>query len=437
MEHKEAFEEIDVKHIERYTSEEKNHYEGIAVVLGYLARTFNKITLTHFNKIWVELGNERIQRDDLEFYMDVVKEEDVFSQLFEDAIDGKVSIEDIPNYEGESITKDKTIKDIISPYQVQHQRTLANNREFSKVQREGAYLKMLMDDLKTDLSLEFSELAKPKYDFRVYDVNKGKSTTVILLSDWHVGAEVFNDHSGGYNLEVLKNRLTDLLRDVKRIVETTETESIRVYFLGDAIEGAYMRAQQSWGNELTMSEQIATFTRLITDFIMEVETFGRGVKFGIVGGNHDRLSGDKKQNIYYDSAAYIILDTLLMLKEQGMFKLTEIIDNRDDIYRFEDTIYGKVFYAVHGDALKSNGAQINNLIKKHPIDYLVTGHVHHFKAIQEDFDRVHITVGSIMGSNDYAKEMNLSLSDASQTVLVVSEDMDPIVYTKYFNKGSH
>src|SRR5699024_11439214 len=119
----------------------------------------------------------------------------------------------------------------------------------------------------------------------------------------------------------------------------------------------------------------------------------------MIGGNHDRMQGNKNQKIYNDNVAYIVLDSLFLLQEQGILDGIEIIDNRSDVYNIKDTVAGKNIIVNHRDGLKGKGNHITKFIEDKHIDLLITGHVHHFSMKQEDFNRMHIVASSPMGYN--------------------------------------
>lgn len=406
-------------------------YEKAAVVLGYLAYTFNKISLANFNKIWSELGYERIKRTEFEDYADIVESDLSLHRIFGEAADGEISVEDIADYQGESITRGKSIHDIISPYQVQHQRVLANNREFSRIQREGAAMSILMEDLKKHLKEELHAWDVP---VKLYPLIEGKKNTlVVLISDWHIGATINKSYDhGGYNFSILQKRLNKLLSESKEVADRYQVEAITCLFVGDMIEGADMRGNQKWGLEYGIAEQISRGTTTLLDFLSALEDIAP-VTFGAVSGNHDRLTGqaNKKDKIYNDHAMYVILEMLMLVKASGVLPNTTIIDNLDDMGDLETTVYDKVFHVNHGEGRKITESQLKNFVKDHAVDYLITGHVHHFKAMQDDKDRLHIIVGSPMGYNDYSKSLNLNYTSPSQALLVLSEDGDQTIKNIY------
>lgn len=408
-----------------------------AIIFGHLVKTFGKVTVTNMNKLLVELGYDRINAKELNELASSLGENPELGTLVDKAVSGEITLEQLENYyTEEKVYETKSLHDVITPYQVEHQRVLADNRAFNKIQREGAFTKILFEDLKADLKKEFANLAKPNYSFvhKVETPDSGDRELVVLLSDMHIGATVFgNPVTGGYNFEILKKRLGVYIGEIKAMASLYNVSKIRVYNLSDNIEHVSMRSvNQAFETEFNATEQIAKATRVIIDFVTTLERVAP-VKFGIVGGNHDRFQGNKNEKIYNDNISYLILDYMLFMQEQGLLQRTDIIDNREDIYSFEDVVQGKTLYVTHGDGLKGKGSHINKFIKDHAIDYLVTGHVHNHSVSQEDYARLHITCSSPMGYNNYSKELNLPLSTPSQTMFVLGNQLlGPIVYNVFF-----
>ena len=234
--------------------------------------------------------------------------------------------------------------------------------------------------------------------------------------------------SGGYNFEILKERIKHFINKTIQEILNRNIDNVTVYFVGDLIEHVFMRnVNQAFDTEFTLSEQITKGTRLLIDVIQQISDVTEGnLKFGMIGGNHDRLQGNKNEKIYNDNVAYIVLDTLLNLQELELFNGIEIIDNRDDVYTIEDRVCGKNIILNHGDTLKGNVNHIPKFIKDQVFDILITGHVHHLKVKQEDYTRQHITVGSTIGYNTYSKELNLSRTAPSQQLLFLEHNSSDV-----------
>src|SRR5699024_8210835 len=101
----------------------------------------------------------------------------------------------------------------------------------------------------------------------------------------------------------------------------------------------------------------------------------------------------------------------------------------------EVKVRGKVVHINHGDMLRGTGSQFSKFVKNHPVDILVTGHVHNFNIRQDDGDRFQMVVGSPMGYNAYSKELQLEKTAPSQTLMLLGEETSPIIHTVYFKEG--
>lgn len=404
----------------------KSVEEIYAIVFGSLLRDEGKIVSAKFNKIINQFGLDRVSAKDLQDIYNEIDEDNYLSDIKDKAIDGKINLKDVEDVKGDLPFKDTKVLDTVSNYVVDNKRRLAELREVRKQQEPHAYAHMLMQDLREDF---VKELDKPILD-REEDILFGGNNKelVVLLSDTHIGYVLKDNKTGGYNFEILKERLQHFVDKTKYEIQDRNIDHVTVYFVGDLIEHVSMRnVNQAFDTEFTLSEQITKGTRLLVDVLQQLSEVVEGqLRFGIVGGNHDRLQGNKNEKIYNDNVAYIALDTLINLQELGLFNGVEIIDNRDDIYTIEDKVANQSIVVNHGDNLKGNVNHIPKFIKDQVFDILITGHVHHLRVKQEDYTRQHITVGSTIGYNTYSKELNLSRTAPSQQLLFLDRDSKDI-----------
>lgn len=404
----------------------KSVEEIYAIVFGSLLRDEGKIVSAKFNKIINQFGLDRVSAKDLQDIYNEIDEDNYLSDIKDKAIDGKINLKDVEDVKGDLPFKDTKVLDTVSNYVVDNKRRLAELREVRKQQEPHAYAHMLMQDLREDF---VKELDKPILD-REEDILFGGNNKelVVLLSDTHIGYVLKDNKTGGYNFEILKERLQHFVDKTKYEIQDRNINHVTVYFVGDLIEHVSMRnVNQAFDTEFTLSEQITKGTRLLVDVLQQLSEVVEGqLRFGIVGGNHDRLQGNKNEKIYNDNVAYIALDTLINLQELGLFNGVEIIDNRDDIYTIEDKVANQSIVVNHGDNLKGNVNHIPKFIKDQVFDILITGHVHHLRVKQEDYTRQHITVGSTIGYNTYSKELNLSRTAPSQQLLFLDRDSKDI-----------
>jgi len=408
-----------------------------AVLFGYLIKNYNKVQTSKMNKFIKELNLDRINVKGLKDFSQTIDNNEELSELVQEAVDGDVGLGQLVKYG----TKDKTPLadldplDVVTAHVTNHYRNLRNNRAFNKQRREGSYYKILMEDLQEHLSEEIKDLGVSTIPTREdnFEAKLKGSSLIVTLSDTHVGA-VVNNHPEigvGYNYSILLERLGDYIDEIKSFVSLFDVDNIRVYFVGDAIENANMRSDQSFHSEFDTSEQISKSIRALFDFLSEVEKL-KPVKFGMVNGNHDRLSGarNKKDKIYNDSAAYVILDSLIFFQEQGLLHNVDIIDNRVAMHVFFDEVMSKKVVVTHGDHLKK-GDKFKQ-IQTDRADLGFSGHFHSFEIQQENEEQLWVQVSSIMGSNTYSAENNFTRTSPSQTLVVLNEDLEgPLVYNVF------
>lgn len=411
--------------------EYKQPMEVYAVVFGYLIRTFGKIQSSKVNKIVEPLEYDKINVATMKDYSEKIENDPHLLEILEKAIDGDITPDQLKKYNTdiEPIESEEELHGVLTPYMAQHQRVLKNNRYFNKIQREGAYLQILFEDMKEDLRKDLSKLEVEKEPFE-FTYTPTDNTLMVILGDWHIGATIV-DHTyhGGYNYGILNRRLDYLLEEVKKKVALYKPNKIVCLYVGDLIEGADMRGGQKWQLEFDLSEQVSKGQRALMRFLGKLENIAP-VIFGANRGNHDRLTGqaNKKDNIYNDSSLYVILDMMFMMQEEfGALQNTHLIDNRHDMYDVQVEVNHRLIVGSHGDALKGNGSHFSKFVEDRAVSMLVTGHVHTFKVNQDNRDHLHITNGSIMGYNDYAKELKLTKTAPEQTIVILPKEESPII----------
>lgn len=409
------------------------------VVSSYLTKAYGAVSPAKYNKIVTELGYDKENKQSLvEMYHQIFKEEEHqgYAELASLAMGGKIGLSDLKNYYTEEASTELVndeAYDLLSPQIIRHQEVLAGARELAKVQREGAHLALLFKGLQEQMGEELKNIDTSKYIRPAFTHTEEDKELILCLSDWHVGATIVNMGTGGYNFEVLKERLNTLLAETIKEIEKEGIKKAHVYFIGDAIEHINMRnVNQAFESEFSAVEQIAKAQRVLIDFLTELSKYV-DITFGIVGGNHDRFQGNKADKIYNDNIAYIILSNMLLVQQYGGLPNVTIIDNQSDIYSFEDVVANKRIKVIHGDAEgKKVDVKIPKHIKQYPIDYLIMGHIHTTRIIQEDYSRFHVYVGSTMGANNYSKENNLPTTSPAQLILVLDGNSDAPMFKPVF-----
>lgn len=404
-----------------------------AVIMGYLKAERGKIAPSVFNKFALQLGHSKMNKQDLIEFAKTMQDNPVLYSIYSKSYERKVTLEEVTHtvqaFNGEDevlkITEPEVFSQVTS-FLIDNEDNNARLRELRKLQREGVYMNILMENLKKHLVDELKGMPRAKYiKTEVPEPQTGDKHLVLLFADWHIGALVFNEETGGYNFVKLTGKVQNIVTQILQITRTLDIKHVYCFHLGDVQEHIDMRnVNQAFEAEFPATEQIAKGTRLITDVLMTLSKEVH-VTFGMVAGNHDRFSGNKDDKIYNDNSVYIILDTLFLLKETfGQLPNVTLIDNRKDTYEFTIKVAGKNIKVKHGDhERKQNDVKIPKHIKTEQIDFLIMGHIHTTRIVQEDFSRFHIYVGSPMGGNNYSKELNLPTTQGAQMLMVLTEGM--------------
>ncbi len=164
----------------------KSIEEVYAIVFGVLAKDEGKIVSSKFNKILNEIGIDRVSVNDLKDISEMIHEDGYLNGLKNDAILGKVSLKDLESVEGKKVFKDNNYLDTVSTYVVENEKRLSNLRELRKHQKNGAYMEMLMDNLKEHMvkELQGNPLVAHKKNLGYSD---NEDELIVLLSDFHIG----------------------------------------------------------------------------------------------------------------------------------------------------------------------------------------------------------------------------------------------------------
>lgn len=246
-------------------------------------------------------------------------------------------------------------------------------------------------------------------------INKASKEAILCISDWHLGIEI-NNPFNAYNFDVAAARVSKLLSEVSTRLSQGDISKLHVVNLGDMIAGRIhltIRLQSRVDvitQTMKASEMLA---ELLSNLSNQVP-----VEYYSCSDNHSRVEPCKEDSLELESLCRII-DWYLKerLKNNPNVNFN---DNKygDDIVSFNCN--GHRVVGVHGDKDKKTQLERLQLMLREPIDVLLIAHLHH--PWMEELDNVKIIGnGSLMGTDDYAKNLRLC-SHASQTMLVSSEE---------------
>lgn len=303
-------------------------------------------------------------------------------------------------------------------------------KELNKIKKNLTTSALAVEELK-EVFLDELVFEVPHYIYQPR-LPKSKLKMIVVVTDLHIGVVVKDVSGNNFNYKIAKTRMSEFKKAVLDYCNLFNITEVYVCNLGDVIENYYMRPTQSDGAEFKMSEQIAKSTELIIDFIVSLAEYVN-VEYEGIPGNHDRMNGNKKESYDDDNAVVIVNENIKnFIKQAKSQNLTEnrltYIDNGMYAKEIVKEINGKRIKLIHGDEERK---QDDDKVKKHlsmdnkMYDMLVCGHLHHFRAIEENYGRQTVYFGSLTGRNNFSKKFKAT-SDASQGIIIIPEEGKPI-----------
>ncbi|QYH51147.1 metallophosphoesterase [Liquorilactobacillus hordei] len=298
-----------------------------------------------------------------------------------------------------------------------------------ELQKQGTSVRKLVRDVNKDvLFIEHIEEALKKKDFSKVGVfskyapekYKEQKTMIVCLSDIHYGA-VVNLPDNKFNRDICARLLNKYADKVIATIIKENVSSVYVMNLGDLIENVYMRNQNLYNSEETLSEQIVNATELVIKFLDKISAYVK-VKYSAIAGNHDRLQGKKDSNL---SADHAIRVSNKIIETYAKYSNTQVkFVAAEDYYHSIDV--GKYsFCFIHGDLnnlqKKTLLAELSNLHGKHFVA-VIGGHIHHFTMLEVGNDQYQVTFGSIKGIDEYSVNIIGAKSSRSQGVVLIGKD---------------
>ena len=292
-------------------------------------------------------------------------------------------------------------------------------REFNKSRRDYADMELFKRDVKRSLKGGIS-VVPSELDNCVPLPPTNGNVLIVSLSDIHIGAKVDVD-GYEYNESIAKDELSKYASKIVQYVGFSNPGAIYIENLGDSIEGAYMRYNQSYEISLKLSEQINTAIKLVSEFIINIASnTGVPVIYSGILGNHDRANGNKKDNLPDDGFSTVLNEAIKMIVEQTPYDIS--VKEPDKVTEDHISVNGANIKFVHGDLQnisKPETIAIASQFDNIRYNALVGGHFHSL-SVHEESGLV-IQSGSIIGPTSYSERLHYRAS-RSQVMLDVSND---------------
>lgn len=290
--------------------------------------------------------------------------------------------------------------------------------EYNKYLREEARDEMIREAIIDEIR-NGHQFSAPK---RVFGYADSERSACLCIADAHYGTEfkilgLHGEVLNEYSPEVFEERMHDLFNQVLDIVEKENIDVLRIYSLGDEIDGI-LRVGQLMKLRYGVVESSVRYANYMATWLNELSKYVH-IKYQSTYGNHTelRMLGEKKGTFKDDNTGLFIKEIIkTKLENNPNF---EMIENPTGL--IFDNVSGFNVLGIHGET-KSLANAIKDFSNTYNtnIDILVGGHMHHMNEETVGINRDVIGVPSIIGIDDFSMKLNKT-SNPGATLFFVED----------------
>lgn len=228
---------------------------------------------------------------------------------------------------------------------------------------------------------------------------------MLCIGDQHYGVEFKiqgfnNDIINEYNPKIFQQRMWNLYQQIVCLVKKENIKVLYVNDFGDSIDGL-LRISQLWKLKYGVIESTIQYANFMSEWLNSLTHYVNIVYQMVDDSNHSqlRLLGEPKNTFKNENMSKIIITFIKeALRNNPRFKLesneTGMIFNKFGNYNI---------IGIHGEVKDMNKAltQISNIFHI-TINYLIAGHIHHYRAEEINKNVEVINIPSIIGVDDYS-----------------------------------
>lgn len=286
--------------------------------------------------------------------------------------------------------------------------------EYNKWLRENSRNEMIVEKIINAIS-ELEPLPQPT----PICVEKDKREYLLCISDQHYGSEfelkdLFGNIINSYSPEIFEQRMEILLYQLIEIIRKENIYILNIFSLGDDIDGI-LRVSQLMKLRYGIIESTIKYSEYMSKWLNELSKYVK-IKIQFVGGNHQqlRLINQPKGTFVEENMVKVIVEFIKeRLKDNPNIAIIENPTGMAYAQLCCSTVLG-----IHGE-VKNMSKSIDEFSRTYgvPIDYLISGHLHHSKAETVGVNQEVINVPSIIGVDDYSLSLNKT-ANAGASLLV-------------------
>lgn len=314
-------------------------------------------------------------------------------------------LEDMGDVEAEG-----EMQDMLEQLKAERIKIQTANLEYNAIQRAEARNDLFNEQIiKAIERLEPIKGTRPKLDVEPCDKHR---TALLAISDLHAGSTftvkgIYNEIVNEYSYDIMCARLWSIIDKIE--ADDIVFDDLILAICGDLVEGILRESSLTKLRE-PVTDTVIRLAEFLSEWIYQLSIrLEKKVNVVIIGGNHDTVRSLTSRPMFEGENLTKIVVEFIKLRLQDLDWIT--VDDYQDVAI--KNIQGVNVMFQHGEDkdLKTTMDYFSNLYNI-DVDEIVAGHLHRGESktvgITELGDRQLTRVGSIVGTDSYAKQIRAS-----------------------------
>ncbi len=310
----------------------------------------------------------------------------------------------------EDIEAEGEMQDMLAQLKAERIKIQTANLEYNAIQRAEARNDLFNEQIiKAIERLEPIKGTRPKLDVEPCDKHR---TALLAISDLHAGSTftvkgIYNEIVNEYSYDIMCARLWSIIDKIE--ADDIVFDNLTLAICGDLVEGILRESSLTKLRE-PVTDTVIRLAEFLSEWIYQLSIrLEKKVNVVIIGGNHDTVRSLTSRPMFEGENLTKIVVEFIKLRLQDLDWIT--IDDYQDVAI--KNIQGVNVMFQHGEDkdLKTTMDYFSNLYNI-DVDEIVAGHLHRGESktvgITELGDRQLTRVGSIVGTDSYAKQIRAS-----------------------------
>lgn len=302
------------------------------------------------------------------------------------------------------------MQDMLAQLKAERIKIQTANLEYNAIQRAEARNDLFNEQIiKAIERLEPIKATRPKLSAEPCDKHR---TALLAISDLHAGSTftvkgMYNEIVNQYSYDIMCARLWSIIDKIE--ADDIVFDDLTVAICGDLVEGILRESSLTKLRE-PVTDTVIRLAEFLSEWIYQLSIrLETKVNVVIIGGNHDTVRSLTSRPMFEGENLTKIVVEFIKLRLQDLDWIT--VDDYQDVAI--KNIQGVNVMFQHGEDkdLKTTMDYFSNLYNI-DVDEIVAGHLHRVESktvgITELGDRQLTRVGSIVGTDSYAKQIRAS-----------------------------